>query len=293
MARKRFELADELAEEIPEAFRALRDGRIDLPKAQEIADGTRWLHPFVRPRLVTEAIVYCRNRTRAQLRAWLVKRVAQLDPEAAEKRHERRRRTERGVWARPDGDGMSVLTVCLTAEEAQACVEAVRARAAGVEGPIGAAMADAFVAVVTGTEPGAAIPVQVIITANGPELAGHGPISPKHAQRLTEGAEVIDLSEPAPDTDGYSPSKRLARHVRARDRHCRFPGCRRPAPQCDLDHVERYPDGPTSADNLQTLCRTHHRLKHFTAWRVRLLSGGRIEWTSPRGRVYITTLQDP
>ncbi len=292
-ARKRFELADELAHDLPDVMAALHEGRIDLPRAQEIADGTRWLHPFVRPRLAAEALPYAAAHTRAQLRAWLARRVAQLDPEAAERRHQHRKRSDRGVWARPDGDGMATVTVCLTAEEAQACINAVRAKAAGVEGSIDAAMADAFVELLTGLQPGAPIPVQVILTANGPELAGHGPLNPRHAQRLTDGAEVVDVTDPPPATDGYTPAARLARHVRARDRHCRFPGCRRPATQCDLDHVTRYPDGTTSADNLQCLCRLHHLLKTFGNWHVRILTEHRLEWTSPQGRVYITTLNDP
>jgi hypothetical protein len=292
-ARRRFELADELAHDLPEVMAALHEGRIDLPRAQEIADGTRWLHPFVRPRLATEALPYAAAHTRAQLRAWLARRVAQLDPEAAERRHQKRKRSDRGMWARPDGDGMATITVCLTAEEAQACVNGVRAKAAGVEGPIDAAMADAFIELLTGLEPGTPVPVQVILTANGPELVGHGPLNPRHAQRLADGAEVVDLTDPPPPTDGYSPAARLARHVRARDRHCRFPGCRRPATQCDLDHITRYPDGSTSADNLQCLCRHHHLLKTFTDWHVRILTEGRLEWTSPQGRSYITTLDDP
>lgn len=38
--------------------------------------------------------------------------------------------------------------------------------------------------------------------------------------------------------------------------------------------------------NLAHLCRRHHILKHHTAWRVRQLSDGVLEWTSPTGRVY-------
>ena len=199
-ATRRFDLADELAHELPEVLAALRAGRIDLGKAQAIAEGTRWLHPLVRPRLAAEALWYAGTHTRAQLRPWLARRLAQIDPQAAQKRHQRRRRTERGVWTHDDGDGMATLTAALSAEEAQACLLALRAKTAGVQGPSDAAMADAFVAVVTGTEPGAPIPVQVIITATGPEIAGHGPISPSHADRLTDGAPVTDL---ATDTTGH------------------------------------------------------------------------------------------
>lgn len=57
----------------------------------------------------------------------------------------------------------------------------------------------------------------------------------------------------------------------ARDRHCRFPGCRRPPIACDAHHIVHWADhGPTSLDNLVLLCRAHHTLLHTTDWQVRL-----------------------
>jgi hypothetical protein len=35
------------------------------------------------------------------------------------------------------------------------------------------------------------------------------------------------------------------------------------------------------------VCEAHHTLKHATGWTVRQLGGGRMEWTSPLGKVYI------
>jgi hypothetical protein len=35
----------------------------------------------------------------------------------------------------------------------------------------------------------------------------------------------------------YRPTVDQAAYVRARDKHCRAPGCRRPTHQCDIDHV--------------------------------------------------------
>jgi hypothetical protein len=74
---------------------------------------------------------------------------------------------------------------------------------------------------------------------------------------------------------------------------CRFPGCRRQAAGCDLDHTVRYPEGETSAENLHALCRRHHRLKHETGWSVTARPGSRLEWTSPLGAVYTTDPPDP
>jgi hypothetical protein len=35
------------------------------------------------------------------------------------------------------------------------------------------------------------------------------------------------------------------------------------------------------------MCKRHHTLKGETAWTVRQLGGGVLEWTSPGGHVYI------
>ncbi|WP_246150043.1 HNH endonuclease signature motif containing protein [Agromyces intestinalis] len=70
---------------------------------------------------------------------------------------------------------------------------------------------------------------------------------------------------------------------------CRFPHCSRPATRTDFDHTEGWADGGrTDAANLACLCRAHHRMKHHGGWRVRQLGRGRLEWTSPTGRVQVT-----
>ena len=68
---------------------------------------------------------------------------------------------------------------------------------------------------------------------------------------------------------GYRPPSRLRRFVEARDRTCVFPGCGRQARKTDKDHRRPWPTGPTSGDNLDCLCRHHHRAKHavFTVLR--------------------------
>lgn len=83
----------------------------------------------------------------------------------------------------------------------------------------------------------------------------------------------------------YRPSEALARAVRARDVTCRFPGCRRAARGCDLDHTVPHPDGPTASCNLACLCRMHHRAKHRAGWVLEQLTDGRLRWTSPAGVV--------
>ena len=80
----------------------------------------------------------------------------------------------------------------------------------------------------------------------------------------------------------YRPNRRLTRLVQARDRTCTFPGCHRRASRTDKDHRIPWPLGPTGADNLQCLCRHHHRAKH-TSFTVTRQPDGSYLWTSRGG----------
>jgi hypothetical protein len=143
--------------------------------------------------------------------------------------------------------------------------------------------------------------VQVAVSAltlmgqdEGPaDLAGRSPIDAATARELAGNATSWDrlLTHPVTGTvlecDTYRPTAAMLRLLRARDRHCRFPGCRQPAIRCELDHTIAASDGgATHVCNLANLCKRHHDVKHHTRWRVRQLSGGRLVWTSPTGRVY-------
>ena len=86
---------------------------------------------------------------------------------------------------------------------------------------------------------------------------------------------------------GYRPSARLADLVRVSQRTCGFPGCRRPARQCDLDHTVPYEQGgPTCLCNLAALCRRHHQVKQAPGWHVTQSRPGNLSWATPHGRTY-------
>jgi 5-methylcytosine-specific restriction protein A len=72
----------------------------------------------------------------------------------------------------------------------------------------------------------------------------------------------------------------------ARDEHCRFPSCDRPATWCDGHHIHWFSrGGPTAIDNLVLLCRRHHKRLHQPGWHAKLLPDGTFEVTNPDGLV--------
>nr|WP_157936759.1 HNH endonuclease signature motif containing protein [Geodermatophilus chilensis] len=98
------------------------------------------------------------------------------------------------------------------------------------------------------------------------------------------------LARPGP-TDGYTPGAQLDRFLRARDRRCRFPGCRRRVPQAgELDHHRPYADGgETAAANLAGYCTSDHRSKHQApGWRHDLAPDGTLTVTTPTGLTAVT-----
>lgn len=127
------------------------------------------------------------------------------------------------------------------------------------------------------------------------ELAGYGPIPAEVARAIAadpDGTWRRLLTDPASGTlldygtRVYRPPRSLARHVRARDQVCQFPGCRQPAWRCDLDHRRRFPDGHTSDENLGPLCRHHHRAKTEGGWIWIRHDDGTITWIAPTGHSY-------
>ncbi|MEW1880498.1 DUF222 domain-containing protein [Rhodococcus sp. NPDC080181] len=92
----------------------------------------------------------------------------------------------------------------------------------------------------------------------------------------------------------YRPDALTTAAVRLRDRHCRFPGCHRPAARCQLDHVIPFDHanplggGWTTVDNLQCICEYHHSVKTAGYWKAVMLPGGAILWTSTSKTTRIT-----
>jgi len=87
----------------------------------------------------------------------------------------------------------------------------------------------------------------------------------------------------------YRPPPTLQHLIRVRQQTCAFPGCRRPASQCDLDHTVPFQCGGLTCEcNLAPLCRRHHKAKQAPGWWLEQPCPGVLTWTIPSGRSYST-----
>ncbi|WP_147572895.1 HNH endonuclease signature motif containing protein [Cellulomonas massiliensis] len=320
-------------DEHPRVHDALASGLLDVRKVDALADGTQAATTAVARRVVDGALERLREAHARQevvtvpaLRRLVRRLLAAEEPPAAAEAVGLRRadRHVTTTWADPS---MASVRALLPAEHAAAMMsvlDAVADRDLHRGDPRTGdqrradAFADVFLQVLdAGVLPdGRPLPrrqgrrasIQVTVAASTlaglddrpGELAGLGPVPASVARELAQdGTWRRLLTDPATGAVmetgrvTYRPGADVTRTVVARDVTCVFPGCRRPAERCDLDHVEpfdprRPAEDQTTADNLQALCRTHHRAKTHGRWSVRRdRATGAIHWRSPLGHDYV------
>ncbi len=140
------------------------------------------------------------------------------------------------------------------------------------------------------------LPTLLGLAENPGQLAGYGPIPASVARELaSDGRWKRFITEPQTGNlldfgrESYEPPQQLKDFLIARDRTCRFPGCRRSALLSDLDHAESWDSGGrTSAENIGALCRRHHRLKTHDGWSIESFPDGSCTWRSPLGKEFFT-----
>lgn len=138
------------------------------------------------------------------------------------------------------------------------------------------------------------LPTFLGLSENPGVLAGYGEIPASAARLLASDAKwrrfitdpvtgnLLDYGRLT-----YQPPQPLIDFIVARDRRCRFPGCRQPARVCDIDHAIPWEEGgKTSKENLGLLCRRHHRMKTHGGWKLVSYADGSCEWSSPTGNVF-------
>jgi hypothetical protein len=134
--------------------------------------------------------------------------------------------------------------------------------------------------------------LQTLLKATGTATIADGPALAHDTLRRLACDARLQLAITDPDSIvGVGRTTRtippwLARLVRLRDQHCRFPNCRRTR-WVQIHHIIHWADcGPTDLDNLITLCGYHHRLIHEHGWTITGHPDGDITWHRPGGYRY-------
>ena len=323
--QRRMNDAAVLAESFPATFNAWEEGRIARGHVAVIMEhGLPLTDPDARAEFEAEALLRAEGTTPGRLGASLARLAESLQPRPLAERH-KEARASRGACVRDIGDGMAEFISTQPAVLAHAMHDRItqQARAIKDADPTDTRtldqiradlVADMMLTTTPSVETGAGfsdgfgglgairgivnvtVPALALagVTDEPAELVGRCPIDPATARQLAGHATGWDrvLADPITGcvlaVDRYTPSADMKRFLRARDQHCRFPGCRQPAHRCDRDHTLDYAlGGETVVCNLACLCKRHHILKGETAWTVRQLGGGVLEWTSPGGHVNI------
>lgn len=269
--------------------------------------------------LESAVLPVARRGTLARTRAAARRAVLRIDAEGQRRRRLAARCT-RSVYVVDELDGLSTLMARMSTETAHALLAAIDARAqesqaeAGVL--IGERRADALAHLVldgagSGRQSGSATSTAHVDVVIGLEtllglddepgqLRGSGPVTADVVRDLMADPEIgatmrrlvthpltghlIDVGR-----SSYEVPTRLRAFIAARDQVCRFPGCRRSASRCQIDHAIAWEDGGrTDAENLGALCVRHHQLKTHAGWRIiDSRPDGSCTWISPQGRRYL------
>jgi hypothetical protein len=136
------------------------------------------------------------------------------------------------------------------------------------------------------------LPTLLGLAENPGQLSGYGPIPASVARELAaDGKWRKFITDPTTGNlldfgrESYIPPQILRDFLLARDRTCRFPGCRRSGIKGEIDHAIPWEEGgETSPSNLGLLCKRHHQLKTHGGWKLESFADGSCEWTSPLGK---------
>ena len=125
--------------------------------------------------------------------------------------------------------------------------------------------------------------LQGLIGAPAGEMALSLPISAKTVQRIACDSSItrVLLGADSAVIDAGRAKRVVSGGTRrlldARDRHCRWPGCERPASWSSAHHVVHWAQGgKTDLSNMILLCQHHHWMVHEGGWRLSLAADDRV-----------------
>jgi hypothetical protein len=276
-------------------------------------------------RVEQTALAHAEFHTPGQVASKVKTTIAKLAPEEFEEIADRARDARR-VSCYPEADGMATVIAILPAEDAQTVMKSIEAfivkrnnqdadQSDGLSdwSLLSADMkrADALTAITSQALASMAddvhphrrpitisvaidLPTLLGLAENPGQLAGYGAIPASVARRLAaDGHWQRFVSDPTTGNlldfgrEKYTPPQELVDYLLARDRICRFPGCRRTGQSSDIDHAQSWETGgETNPANLGLLCRRHHRMKTHGGWSLESNPDGSCLWKSPQGKSF-------
>lgn len=323
-AQMRIDVARTLVNHLPNTCSALASGEISPAHATTIARETAsairdGLSPLAIFAVEEKALAHAEFHTPSQVANKVRSTLAKIAPEEFEDGVASARDTRR-VSCYRESDGLSTIVAILPAEDAQIVMSAIESfvlQGKQDDRSIDMKRADALSALASWAleQSHSQVrphrrPITVNVTVDLPtllglaenpgQLSGYGAIPASLARTLASDSTWRRfITEPLTGAlldfgrESYEPPQPLVDFLLARDRTCRFPGCRAPAHLSDLDHAQSWESGgSTSAQNLGALCRRHHRLKTHGGWKLESASDGSCIWTSPHGKRYPVPARD-
>jgi hypothetical protein len=323
-AQNRIDVARVLVGHLPNTISALSTGEISVAHATVIARETatairNGLSPESIFRVEQTALAHAEFHTPGQVASKVKTTIAKLAPEEFEEIVDRARDARR-VTCYSEADGMATVVAILPAEDAQTVMKSIEAYIVKRDGEDAAEWsilsadmkrADALTAIASQALASMAndvqphrrpitisvaidLPTLLGLAENPGQLAGYGAIPASVARRLAaDGNWQRFVSDPATGNlldfgrEKYTPPQELVDYLLARDRICRFPGCRRAGQSSDIDHAKSWETGgETNPSNLGLLCRRHHRMKTHGGWSLESNPDGSCLWKSPVGKQF-------
>lgn len=327
-AQIKIDIARALTNNLPNTCAALAMGEISTAHAHAIARESvsalnRGLPESVIFEIENRAISYAEFHTPSQVGNLVRKVIAERTPREFEEVHQNARELRR-VSSFDEPDGMATVIALLPAHEAKTVMNAIEAyilrNPEGDEGKgeepglskdmkradaLAAIARDYLASTLDQVKPHRRpltvnvtidLPTLLGLAENPGELAGYGPIPAQVAREIAGDAQWKRfITEPITGNlldfgrEHYEPPQALKDFLIARDRTCRFPGCRRSASLSDLDHAKSWESGgETSLQNLGALCRRHHKLKTHYGWEIESNPDGSCTWRSPAGKEFFS-----
>ena len=308
--------AIQIRERFPQVWELLDQGLIDIPRVRTIVNGVGHVSENAATQVVERIIHNAPSLTTGQLSARIRRLCAEIEPSEVEAAYtngvaERRIIIEQS----PDLTG-ELHTYGLPIQRASAIGRRINGyayalRNAGDERTIDQLRVDVFLdllegVTMNGTRRGM-VDIRVDLTTlagldeKAGEIPGMGPVIADIARKTALAQEKAEWRFTATDANGdvvtaditrRRPSAAQKRLIHALQETCTFPGCRMPATECDIDHIDPWAEGgKTTVRNSGPKCRHDHVLRH-NGWEY-LCRDGKHIWISPLGHTYITKSKPP